>query len=179
VDAPGAFGGRRREPCDAGRGRLARAPRCSTAHESEYQPVLAHRQPAAVDEGVDLAERILSETEQAEAAQQVAGKLREALGRVLACREACEIVVAPILESMRALFAKCDSESVEQVLSNIILAGGGSQITGLPELLQKSLRDEGYEGATTMVPEDYRRLVARGALKIANNVREDQWQVPL
>ncbi len=94
-------------------------------------------------------------------------------------REACEIVIEPILGCVRELFSRCDSESVEQVLKNIIVAGGGSQITGLPELIQKTLRDEGYEGASTTVPEDYRRLVARGALKIANNVGEDQWQVPL
>ena len=94
-------------------------------------------------------------------------------------REACEILIEPTIACIRELFSRCDSESVEMVLKNIIIAGGGSQITGLPELIQKSLREEGYEGACTMVPEDYRRLVARGALKIANNVREDQWQVPL
>jgi len=94
-------------------------------------------------------------------------------------REACEVLIDPILESVRELFSRCDSESVEYVLKNIIVAGGGSQVNGLPEMIQKTLRDEGYEGATTTVPEDYRRLVARGALKIANNVREDQWQVPL
>jgi len=94
-------------------------------------------------------------------------------------REACEVLIEPTLECIRELFGRCDSESVEYVLKNIIVAGGGSQIGGLPELIQKSLRDEGYEGATTTVPEDYRRLVARGALKIANNVRDDQWQVPL
>lgn len=94
-------------------------------------------------------------------------------------REACEIVLDPILSSVRGLFARCDSDAVAQVLSNIIIAGGGSQITGLPNTLQKCLREDGFEGATTMVPDDYRRLVARGALKIANNVTEDQWQVPL
>jgi rod shape-determining protein MreB len=94
-------------------------------------------------------------------------------------REACEILVEPTLKCIRELFSRCDSESVEPVLKNIIVAGGGSQITGLPELIQKTLREEGFDGATTMVPEDYRRLVARGALKIANNVRDDQWQVPL
>jgi rod shape-determining protein MreB len=94
-------------------------------------------------------------------------------------RESCEIVIDPIMESIRELLCRCDSESVEFVLQNIIVAGGGSQISHLPETLQKRLRDEGYEGATTRVPPDYRHLVARGALKIANNVRDDQWQVPL
>ena len=94
-------------------------------------------------------------------------------------RESCECLLDPIMDCVRELFSRCDSESVEHVLKNIIVAGGGSQITGLPDLIQKRLREEGYDGATTMVPDDYRRLVARGALKIANNVREDQWQVPL
>lgn len=94
-------------------------------------------------------------------------------------RESCELLVEPILGSLRELLRRCDSEAVENILQNIIMAGGGSQISGLPELIQKTLRAEGYEGATTRVPDDYRHLVACGAIKIANNVRDDQWQVPL
>ncbi len=93
--------------------------------------------------------------------------------------ECCEVVVEPILSSIRELLSKVESDAVEHVLQNIILAGGGSQIRGLKDLIQQKLRGEGYEGATVVIPEDYRLLVATGALKIANNVREDQWQVPL
>ncbi|MEM7168497.1 MAG: rod shape-determining protein [Planctomycetota bacterium] len=93
--------------------------------------------------------------------------------------ESCEVIIDPILNSVRELFSRCDSEAVEFVLHTIIVAGGGSQIRGLADLIQARLREEGYEGATTRVPDDYQHLVAHGALKIANNVRDDQWQVPI
>lgn len=92
---------------------------------------------------------------------------------------ACQTVLGPIMKSVRELLSRCDSDAIEHILQNIIVTGGGSQIRGLPQLIQKMLRDEGYEGARTQVPEDYVHLVANGALKIANNVRDDQWQVPL
>ena len=93
--------------------------------------------------------------------------------------ECCEVVVEPILASIRELLARASSDAIEHLLQNIILAGGGSQIRGLPELLQKTLREEGYDGAVCTVPQDYQHLVANGAVKVANNVRDDQWQVPL
>ncbi|MCI0650313.1 MAG: rod shape-determining protein [Planctomycetes bacterium] len=94
-------------------------------------------------------------------------------------REACEILVDPVLDSVRAMFTRCDSEGVVNIMQNIIVAGGGSQIGGFAELIEQKLRDEGYEDAKVSTPADYKRLVALGALKIANNVRDDQWQVPL
>ncbi len=93
-------------------------------------------------------------------------------------REACESIVPEILQGIKDLLARCDSDSIEHVLKNIIFTGGGSEISGLCERVQKALRDEGYDVATTRKPADYKRLVARGGLKIAENVRDDQWQVP-
>ncbi len=94
-------------------------------------------------------------------------------------RESCDILTEPVLDCIRQLLSRCDSESVVQVLQNIIVTGGGSQIRGFGERIEAILHEEGYEDARVVTPEDYRYLVARGALKIANNVREDQWQVPL
>ena len=93
-------------------------------------------------------------------------------------REACDALVPDILAGIKELLARCDSDSVECILKNIIVTGGGSDIRGICERLQKALREDGYDVATTRKPADYKRLVSRGALKVAENVRDDQWQVP-
>lgn len=92
--------------------------------------------------------------------------------------EACESLVPDILTGIKDLLRQCDSDSIEAVLKNIIITGGGSEISGLYQKVERSLREEGYDGATTRKPADYKHLVARGALKVAENVRDDQWQVP-
>ena len=94
-------------------------------------------------------------------------------------KDACEGLVDPVIDCVKQLFAHCDSEGVLQVMKNIIVAGGGSQISGFGEMIQSRLHKEGYEDAKVTTPGDYRHLVAQGAMKIANNVRDDQWQVPL
>lgn len=94
-------------------------------------------------------------------------------------REACEILVTPILAGIKKLLRRCDSDTAESILQNIIVAGGGSQVVGLSETIQDVLRGEGYDCATTITPPDYKRLVAIGALKVAENVRDDQWQIPM
>ena len=94
-------------------------------------------------------------------------------------REACEILIPVIVEGIKTLLKRCDSDSVPYILQNVILCGGGSAIEGLSEEVQKRLRAEGYEDTVCTTPPDYRRLVAMGALKVAESVREDQWQVPM
>jgi len=92
-------------------------------------------------------------------------------------RDACEILIPDIISGIKELLTQCDSESAEQVLKNIVITGGGCEIAGLSERIQFELRRQGYDVATTRKPADYKRLVARGALKMAENIREDQWQV--
>ncbi len=94
-------------------------------------------------------------------------------------KEACEILIPVIVEGIKVLLKRCDSESVQYILQNVILCGGGSAIQGLSDEVQKRLRAEGYEDTVCTTPPDYRRLVALGALKVAESVREDQWQVPM
>lgn len=93
-------------------------------------------------------------------------------------RDACASLIPDIVQGIKALLKQCDSDSTEQVLQNIILTGGGCQIVGICERVQEALRADGFDEAVTRKPSDYKRLVARGALRIAENVREDQWQVP-
>ncbi|MCA8961626.1 MAG: rod shape-determining protein [Planctomycetes bacterium] len=120
----------------------------------------------------------VGEMQSAEIKVFVDGKPRKIdLGEIM--RDACDILTEPVLDCIRQLLARCDSEAVLEVMHNIIVTGGGSQIRGFSEQIEQKLHDEGYEDARVVTPEDYRHLVAKGALKIANNVRDDQWQVPL
>ncbi len=92
---------------------------------------------------------------------------------------ACEELVPHIIKGVKTLLTRCDSDSIVNVMQNIIVTGGGSQIHGLADKVEEVLRHEGYDATRTIQPADYKRLVARGALKIAENVRDDQWQFPM
>ena len=92
--------------------------------------------------------------------------------------EACESIVPDIVSGIKELLKRCDSDSTEKILRNIIMTGGGSETHGLCERVQDSLRDDGFDDAVTRRPSEFKLLVARGALRIAENVREDQWQMP-
>ena len=94
-------------------------------------------------------------------------------------RESCEILVPIIMQGVKELLKRCDSDSVQYILRNIILCGGGSAVAGLSDAIQEQMRAEGYDDAVCRTPPDYRRLVALGALKVAESVREDQWQIPM
>ena len=94
-------------------------------------------------------------------------------------QEACEALVPIILKGIKELLSRCDSDSIVDVMQNIIITGGGSQIHGLSEKIQTLLISDGYDCARAVTPDDYKRIVARGALKVAEHVREDQWQVPM
>ncbi len=94
-------------------------------------------------------------------------------------QEACDSLSPFILKGIKELLSRCDSDSIVEVMQNVILTGGGSEIHGLCEKIESELRNEGYDCARALRPSDYKRLVARGGLKVAENVREEQWQVPM
>jgi rod shape-determining protein MreB len=91
--------------------------------------------------------------------------------------EACEALVSRIMDSVKELIARTSSDSVVELLRNIILTGGGSQIRGLDTEIQRRLEEEGYEQPSVRpAGERYREFVALGALKAAKSARENQWQ---
>jgi rod shape-determining protein MreB len=94
-------------------------------------------------------------------------------------KSACESIMDDIIWAIEEIVARCDSDSVEGLLSNIILTGGGSLIKNICLYLEKRLKELGYEAARVRKVEDYKRLVARGALKTAKRVRDEQWQIPV
>ena len=89
-------------------------------------------------------------------------------------RRACEGLVAPIAETMLDLLARVDPEYQERVRNNVVLAGGGSQIPGLDEALERALLDVG--GGKVRVVEDPVFAGANGSLALALDAVESDWE---
>ena len=97
--------------------------------------------------------------------------LGEVIGR------ACNQLLDKIYPALTTLIARASSESVAQLLQNIVVTGGGSCIRGFDTVLQQRLTADGFEGPKVrLAGQDYKRFVAVGALKAARSAREDQWQ---
>jgi len=109
----------------------------------------------------------------------IGGKARMLeLGDVIG--EACNKLFDKAFDGVKRLIGRASNDSVEQLLQNIIITGGGSQIRGIDTELQKRLAAEGYENPKVrLAGPDYQRYVAVGALKAARAAREHQWQYVL
>ncbi len=98
-------------------------------------------------------------------------ELGEVIGR------ACNRLLEKIYPALAALISRAPSDSVAQLLENIVITGGGSRIRGIDTVLQQRLMDDGYAAPKVrLAGQDYKRFVAIGALKAARAAREDQWQ---
>ncbi|MEO6992110.1 MAG: rod shape-determining protein [Lacunisphaera sp.] len=97
--------------------------------------------------------------------------LGEVIGR------ACNQLLEKIYPALTTLIGRASSDSVAQLLQNIVVTGGGSCIRGFDTVLQQKLTADGFEGPKVrLAGADYKRFVAVGALKAARSAREDQWQ---
>ncbi|HLP02841.1 MAG TPA: rod shape-determining protein [Opitutaceae bacterium] len=97
------------------------------------------------------------------------------LGEVIG--NACNQLVDRIFEAAKHLIAHVPNHSTVQLLQNIIVTGGGSQIRGIDTELQARFAADGYEGPKVrLAGPDYQRYCAIGALKAARAARENQWQ---
>jgi rod shape-determining protein MreB len=98
-------------------------------------------------------------------------ELGEIIGR------ACNQLFDKIYPALTTLIARAPSDSVAQLLENIVITGGGSRIRGLDTVLQERLAKDGFSAPKVrLAGPDYKRFVAVGALKAACGAREDQWQ---
>jgi len=88
-------------------------------------------------------------------------------------KRACESILPAIVESTLELIAKFDPEYQDVIRKNIILAGGGSQINGLAEYLEKVLSE--YGEAKVIIVDDALYSGADGALALAQDMPEDYW----
>ncbi len=90
---------------------------------------------------------------------------------------ACTELLNVIFGTVKDLIARTSSDSVGELLQNIIITGGGSRIRGLDTELQRLLAEEGYEQpCVRLAGERYKEFVALGALKAARGARDNQWQ---
>ncbi len=98
-------------------------------------------------------------------------ELGETIGR------ACNRLMDKIYPAITTLIGRASSDSVAQLLQNIVVTGGGSRIRGFDTVLQEKLAADGFESPKVkLAGPEYKRFVAVGALKAARSAREDQWQ---
>ncbi len=98
-------------------------------------------------------------------------ELGETIGR------ACNRLMEKIYPALTTLISRASSDSVAQLLQNIVVTGGGSRIRGFDTVLQEKLAADGFESPKVkLAGPEYKRFVAVGALKAARSAREDQWQ---
>lgn len=91
--------------------------------------------------------------------------------------QACTRVVDATVVAVTKLIASVSQETVESILQNIILTGGGSRINGIAEYMQEKLLAEGFEAPhVSTVGEHYKSFVALGAWKAALNTKPQHWQ---
>jgi rod shape-determining protein MreB len=88
-------------------------------------------------------------------------------------KRACESVLPAIVESTLELIAKFDPEYQDTIRQNIILAGGGSQISGLADYLEEVIGE--YGPTKVQIVEDPLFGGADGALDLAKEMPEDYW----
>lgn len=91
--------------------------------------------------------------------------------------QACTRIVDSIVAALIKLIARAHPDTIEGILQNIILTGGGSRIQGIAEYIQAKLSAEGFENPhVTTVGEHYKSFVALGAWKTALTTKPQQWQ---
>lgn len=98
-------------------------------------------------------------------------ELGEIIGR------ACNTLLDKFYPALTTLIARAPSDSVAQLLENLVVTGGGSRIKSLDTVLQERLAKDGFHNPKVrLAGADFKRFVALGALKAARGAREDQWQ---
>jgi rod shape-determining protein MreB len=88
--------------------------------------------------------------------------------------DACRTIVSPIVDGIREVLRKVDPEFREVLRRNIVLGGGGSQLRGLDQVLERELSKVG--GAAVRRVSDSVYAGAAGALKLAMSMPIDKWQ---
>lgn len=89
-------------------------------------------------------------------------------------RAACEVILAPVIETMLDLLARVEPEFQERVRNNIILSGGGGLIRGLGGALEQALRDVG--GGKVRYMQDPVFIGSDGGLALATDAPEGDWE---
>lgn len=88
-------------------------------------------------------------------------------------KNACKIIVTPIVEAINELVSSFDTEFQQRLLNNIVLGGGGSQLRGLDRAIEDELRQ--YSGGKVRKVSDAVFAGANGALKLARMMPPESW----
>lgn len=91
-------------------------------------------------------------------------------------RRACESILPGIVESAAEMIARFDPEYQDAVRRNIILAGGGSQISGLARYLERELGS--YGPCKVKAVDDPLFTGADGCLALARDMPAEYWEAP-
>jgi rod shape-determining protein MreB len=89
-------------------------------------------------------------------------------------KQACSIIVHPILDAIHRLVSSFDPEFQERLRNNIILSGGGGLLGGLNKQIKDGLKELG--GGHVTVAEDPLFAGASGALQLAADMPAEYWQ---
>ncbi|MGE0142017.1 MAG: MamK family actin-like protein [Planctomycetota bacterium] len=90
-------------------------------------------------------------------------------------KQACSIVVGPIIDGVRKLIGSFDPEFQHRLRNRVVLAGGGSMIRGLDSAIEDAMRKDLGGGKVVHVDEPLYGG-ANGALKIAHDMPADYWE---
>jgi rod shape-determining protein MreB len=89
-------------------------------------------------------------------------------------KQACEILVQPIVESIHKLIATFNPEFQDRLRNNVLLAGGGGLMRGLNKRIEDAMQQIGG-GKVTVVDEPL-YAGANGALQLAMDMPSEYWQ---
>jgi rod shape-determining protein MreB and related proteins len=87
-------------------------------------------------------------------------------------KEACEIIVEPIIEGIREVISRVDPEFRHPMLRNILLSGGGSQLSGLDRRIEHELKDHWARAKKVY---DCVFAGAVGAHRMAMELTDEEW----
>jgi rod shape-determining protein MreB len=89
-------------------------------------------------------------------------------------KQACEVLIDPIVDSIRKLVSSFNPEFQERLRHNILLSGGGGMMDGLNKRIEDAMKVIG--GGTVTVVEEPLYAGADGALKLAMDMPGEYWQ---
>ncbi|MBN2562069.1 MAG: rod shape-determining protein [Phycisphaerae bacterium] len=91
-----------------------------------------------------------------------------------ALRVACHSIVPQIVEAIYQLIGTFDPEFQAKLRRNVILAGGGSRLSGLPLLIERDLKDLG--GGNVVAVEEPTYAGSNGGLRLAMEMPARYWK---
>ena len=89
-------------------------------------------------------------------------------------RAACESILPPVIETTAEMISKFDPEFQDAIRRNIVLAGGGSQIRGLAQYIEREMQAYGPCGVTRV--DDALYAGAAGCLALAQDMPVEYWE---